>query len=315
MPDAAQNPLVQLSAAIGALAAAARPRVAAIALRGHPARSGTLWRPNVVVASEQALPDGDEAEIILSGAGRRAARIVGRDAGSNIAVLRFDAAASPWEAAPAAQEPQPGALVLAFGADGVPENGTEGEAEATAGVSVRLGAIHSVGPAWHSRAGGHIARRILLDIGLGRREEGGPVLDAAGGLLGISTLGPRRRVLVIPAATVERVLDPLLTKGRVERGWLGAAVQPVIVPEALQAEAGQSLGLMVIGVTRDGPAAQAGVLAGDILLAVDGTSVGGPSQLARILDGQAIGNAIVLRLIRAGGFMSLGATVGTRPAR
>ena len=132
---------------------------------------------------------------------------------------------------------------------------------------MRLGAVHSVGPAWHSRAGGRIDRRIALDIRLEGGEEGGPVLDAAGGLLGISTLGPRRRVLVIPAATVERVLEPLLTTGRIARGWLGAAVQPVLVPEALRAEAGQSLGLMIIGVTRDGPAAQAGILMGDILIA------------------------------------------------
>src|SRR5262249_54197480 len=197
----------------------------------------------------------------------------------------------------------PGGLVLALGADDV------------GGVSARLGAVRSVGPAWHSRAGGHIDRRILLDIRLGSREEGGPVLDAAGRLLGISTLGPRRRVLVIPAATAERVLQPLLTKGRVERGWLGAAVQPVLVPEALQAEAGQSLGLIVIGVTRDGPAAQAGVLAGDILVGVAGTSVGSPTQLAARLDEASVGTLVELRLIRAGALQSLGVTIGARPAR
>jgi S1-C subfamily serine protease len=306
MPDAAQDPLVQLSAALAARAAAARPLVAGIAMRGHRARSGTLWRHNVVVASEQALPDGVEAEIALPGGDSFAGRIVGRDAGTNIAVLRFDAPAVPAPpAAPPAgtPEPQPGSLVLALGADGA------------GGVSVRLGAVHSVGPAWHSRAGGHIDRRILLDIGLGGHEEGGPVIDAAGGLIGISTLGPRRRVLVIPPATVARVLEPLLATGRVERGWLGAAVQPVLVPEALQADAGQSLGLMVIGVTGSGPAAQAGVLAGDILLAVDGAAVGNTPQLARLLDLAPIGSTVALRLIRAGALMSLSATVGTRPAR
>jgi S1-C subfamily serine protease len=308
MADTSEDILVQFSAALSGRAAAARPLVAGIAMRGHPARSGTLWRQDVVVASEQALPNGEEAEIALPDGGTFAARIAGRDAGTNIAVLRFEGGptASPLPAAP---EPQPGALVLALGADGGADRGAGG------GVSVRLGSVHSVGPAWHSRAGGRIDRRILLDIGLGGREEGGPVLDAAGGLLGISTLGPRGRVLVIPTATVERVLEPLLTNGRVERGWLGAAVQPVLVPEALQAEAGQSLGLMVIGVTRDGPAAQAGVLAGDILLAVDGAGVGSPSQLARTLDAAAPGAAVVLRLIRAGQLQSLGATVGSRPQR
>jgi S1-C subfamily serine protease len=309
MPDDAQDLLVQFSAALSGHAAAARPLVARIAMRGHSLRSGTLWRQNVVVASEQALPDAEEAEIILSDGGTFAARVAGRDGGTNIAVLRFEGGPAmppaPVELG-AAQEPQPGALVLALGTDGASEAG---------GLSVRLGMIRSVGPSWHSRAGGLVDRRILLDVALGGREEGGPVVDMAGGLLGISTFGPRRRVLVIPAMTVARVLEPLLATGRVERGWLGAAVQPVLVPETLQSEAGQSLGLMVIGVTRDGPAAQAGVLAGDILLGVDSTSVGSPAQLARLLDEASVGSTVTLRLIRAGGLQSIAATVGSRPPR
>src|SRR5262249_28745435 len=119
-----------------------------------------------------------------------------------------------------AAEPRPGALALALGAD-------------DAGVSIRLGIIHSVGPSWHSRAGGRIDRRISLDLTLSAREEGGPVLDAAGGVLGISTLGPRGRVLVIPSSTVDGVIEPLLSKGRIERGWLGVTLQPVLVPDGL----------------------------------------------------------------------------------
>ena len=304
MPENAQDVLDQLSAALSGRVAAARGLVAGIAVRGHPLRSGTLWKKDVVVASEQALSDSREAEIALADGGTFAARIVGRDAGTNVAVLRFDG--GPASTPPAPQEAQelgPGALVLALGADGA------------GGVSARLGAVHAVGPAWHSRAGGRVDRRILVDIRLGSREEGGPVLDAAGRLLGISTLGPRRRVLVIPAATVERVLEPLLTTGRVERGWLGAAVQPVLVPEALQAEAGQSLGLIVIGVTKDGPAAQAGVLAGDILVGVDGAPVGSPTELAARLDEASVGTRVELRLIRAGALQSLGVAIGARPAR
>jgi S1-C subfamily serine protease len=237
----------------------------------------------------------------LAGGGTFPARLAGRDPGTNVAVLRLDGAPEP--ALQPAAEPRLGALVIALGADSAD------------GVAARLGAVHSVGPAWHSRAGGRIDRRIGLDIRLDRREEGGPVIDAEGGLLGISTFGPRRQVLVIPAATVERVLDPLLTAGRVARGWLGAAVQPVRVPDALQGEAGQTLGLMIIGVTKDGPAAQAGILMGDILIAVDGAGVGSPSQLAGLLGSESVGRQVQLRLIRAGKALTLAATVGARPAR
>ena len=301
MPDDPHDSLSQLSAALSERAAAARPLVAGIRVRGRSLRSATLWRKDIVVASEQALPDIEEAEVILAGGATFAGRLAGRDPGTNIAVLRLDGGPPPMPLA--AAEPRPGMLVLALAADGAGE------------VAVRLGAVHSVGPVWHSRAGGRIDRRIGLDIRLDSREEGGPVLDAAGGLIGISTLGPRRRVLVIPAATVERVLEPLLTTGRVARGWLGAAVQPVLVPEALSSEAGQRLGLMIIGVTRDGPAAQAGMLMGDILIGVDGAGVGSPSQLAERLGPEAVGRQVQLRLIRAGKVEALAAMVGARPER
>ena len=140
------------------------------------------------------------------------------------------------------------------------------------------------------------------------------MLDAAGGgLLGISTLGPRRQVLVIPRATVDRVLDPLLSKGRVERGWLGLALQPVLIPEALQAEAGQTRGLMIMRVVRDGPAAKAGIIAGDILVSLDGQGVSRPSTVTEHLGPESIDRSVELRLIRAGKVVALGAIVAAQP--
>lgn len=302
MSEIVEDTLAQLSAALGARVAASRRLVAAIRCGGRSLRSGTLWRQDAVVASEQALPDVEEAEVILDGGQSFAARLAGRDPGTNIAVLRLDGGPQPAPHA-VASEPLPGALVLALAAD------------RAGGVAVRLGAVHSVGPAWHSRAGGRIDRRIALDLRLDQAEEGGPVIDAAGGLVGISTLGPRRRVLAIPAATVERVLDPLLTSGRVARGWLGAAVQPVMVPDALRAEASQPLGLMVIGLTRHGPAAQAGVMMGDILIGVDGAGLGSPSALAGMLGPESVGRQVALRLIRGGAVQALTATIGARPGQ
>ena len=76
----------------------------------------------------------------------------------------------------------------------------------------RLGMVHATGPEWHSQAGGRIETLLRLDARLGA-DEGGPVLTLGGRLIGMSTSGPRRRALVIPAATIERVLDPLLDRG------------------------------------------------------------------------------------------------------
>jgi S1-C subfamily serine protease len=298
MPDSVQEPLRALSDALVERARRTQPLVACIEVSGHPRRSGILWRKDVVVAAEQGFAHADEARVFLGDGGSFVAQLAGRDAGTNVVVLRLDGTPDPEPMA--AAEPHSGALALAYGAD-------------DAGVCVRLGVIHSVGPAWHSRAGGRIDRRIILDMRMSGREEGGPVLDAGGGLLGMSTLGPRRRVLVIPTTTVEGVLDPLLSEGRVERGWLGLALQPVLVPEELQREAGQSPGLMVMGTVREGPAARAGVLAGDILLTIGGISVSRPAMVAQRLGPEAVGQRIELRLLRAGKVLSLTPTVAARP--
>src|SRR5271166_6517370 len=277
MPDIVQDPLRALSDALVERARRAQPFVARIEVSGRPMRSGTLWRKDVVVAAEHAFAQIDEARVVLGDGSSFAAQLAGRDPGTNVIALKLHGTPDPGPLAPA--EPHPGALALAFGAD-------------DAAVSARLGVIHSVGPAWHSRAGGRIDRRIILDMTMSGREEGGPVLDAAGGLLGISTLGPRRRVLVIPTTTVEGVLEPLLSKGRVERGWLGLALQPVLVPEVMQSGAGQSRGLMIMGVAKEGPAAQAGVLAGDILVTIGGESLSRPAMVAQRLGPQTVGQSI-----------------------
>lgn len=300
MADIAENPLINLSEALAERVRLARPLVAGIAVPGHRMGSGTLWRKDVVVGSEQRFPEAGNGKVTLADGSVFAARIAGRDPGTNVIALKLDRTPDP--APLPAGEPQPGGLALALGAD-------------DGGVSVRLGIIQSVGPSWYSRAGGRIDRRITLDIGVTPREEGGPVLDPGGGLLGISTLGPRGRVLVIPASTVEAVLDPLLSKGRVERGWLGLALQPVLVPEALQAEAGQSQGLMVMSVSKDGPTARANLRAGDILVKIAGESVTSPSAVAQYLGPDSVGKQVELHLIRADKPFSIAVTVSVRPDR
>ncbi len=299
MPAQPEDTLTRLSDAMAARAAAASALVACIHATGAGPRSGTLWRSDVVVASEQVFPKTDRADIVLGDGRRVGARVAGRDRGTNLVALRLEQAVE--SALPAAAEPRLGefALALAAGAGGEPR--------------VRIGAVRTVGPAWQSLLGGRIDRRISLDLVISRAEEGGPVVTASGGLLGMSTAGPRGRALVIPAATVERVLDPLLAAGRIDRGWLGVALHPVALPDAVRAEAAQDRGLMVMQIAPDGPAEKAGVLAGDILIAVDGAPASRPNAIARQLGPESIGKEIELRLIRAGALRIVAAIVTARP--
>ena len=290
--------LSQFSVALAARAAAVQGAIAAVRLAHGRHLSATLWQPDVAIASEQSLPRGDELELVLAGGAVAKARLAGRDPGTNIAALRLDAPAT----LPTSQngEPAAGAIALAYGADGA------------GGVRTRLGVVNTAGAEWASSAGGRIDRYIVLDIALARAEEGGPVLDAAGRRLGISTFGPRGRVLVIPAATIERVLPELLKGGRVARGWLGVGLQPVAVPDALKEEAGQPGGAMVMSIAADSPAAKAGLVAGDIVLTVNGTPAYRLRRIAAALAG--VGRTAELRLIRGGPLVSVQATIEARPA-
>jgi S1-C subfamily serine protease len=295
-----QDALTQLSDALAARAAAAAGLVAGIHPPQSRPRSGILWRPDIVVASEQVFPKTEIAEIVFADGRRIPAKLAGRDRGTNVVALRLETPIAITR--PASAEPQLGGLALTFGAD---PNGAP---------TVRLGIVRSLGPPWHSLAGGQIDRRIALDLRIGHREEGGPVLDAAGQLLGMSTGGPSGRALIIPTTTVERVLDPLLNAGRIERGWLGVALHPVaLLPDAAKGFQTQNRGLMVMELAPDGPCAKAGILVGDILVVIDGEPASRPREIARRFGPDSIGKQVTLQIIRSGAPQTVTATITPRP--
>jgi hypothetical protein len=138
--------LLQLSAELASATASAQSSVVAIRAPQSPPLSGTLWRDNLVVASEQVFPRADAAEIVRSDGAAIRARIAGRDPGTNIVALQLESPIASDRRGPA--DPALGALVLTLAAD------------ARGAPLVRLGIVRSLGPAWHSRAAGRIDRRI-----------------------------------------------------------------------------------------------------------------------------------------------------------
>lgn len=287
-----------LSHAVAAAARQAAPLVAGLDWGGRQHLSGVLWRPGVLVTSEQSCPEAESYTAILPGGTRAAATLAGRDRATNVAVLRLQADAPT--AAPA--EPHGvGGLVLALGSDGAGE------------ITARMGAIEVLGAAWESMRGGRIDRLIRLGVRLGAAAEGGPVIDAEGRLLGMSTFGPRRTVLVIPGSTIARVLEALLADGRVARGWLGVGLHPVALPRDLAERSGAAAGLMVVNLAEGAPAAGV-LLPGDILLEIDGSAVTAPRAVAAALGPERIGQNVTLKLLRGGALSSQSVTVAARPA-
>jgi S1-C subfamily serine protease len=291
--------LVQFSDALAARVEFTKPTAVALRLAHERYVSGIVWLPDAIVASEQSLPRRDEFEVVIAGGAVTTAKVAGRDSSTNIAVLRVQEPLA--SSSITTSEARAGAVVIAIGADG------------TGGASARLGVVNTAGPEWHSSRGGLIDRRIALDVRLARSEEGGPIFDAAGNCIGMSTFGPRGQVLVIPAATIDRIVPTLLKDGRVARGWLGVTLQAVAVPDALRETVDQSSGLMVMSVVENGPAAQAGIVAGDIILSVDRTSTHRFRKIARYFGSESIGRKAELRVIRSGTVVTVKTTIAERP--
>jgi S1-C subfamily serine protease len=167
-----------------------------------------------------------------------------------------------------------------------------------------LGTVSLVGERWRSLRGGDIDARIELDVRLRRSHEGGLALDASGQAFGMAVLGPRR-VLTIPAATIERVAARLETHGRIARGYLGVGLQPVRLDDGV--------GAMVMSVDKQGPAAQAGIRQGDVIVGVNNERIAGVRALVRSLGPDSVGSTVDLAIQRAGAPVNVKLTIGERP--
>jgi S1-C subfamily serine protease len=289
--QSASSALLALSTGLAALVRDVGPSLVSV----QSARSrltGFSWRPGLVVVAENALPDDDEHSIVAHDGASTPARVVGRDPSTDVALLRLERNDVP-RAPSAAGAPTAGALAVVAGA-------REGAAAAAMGV------VSFVGPQWRSLRGGLIDARIELDAALARSSEGGLALDASGQALGMAVFGPRRRTLVIPMTTIDRVANVLATKGRIARGYLGLSLQPV------KLDAG-GIGAMATSVDPKGPGAAAGVRQGDIIVAWDGATIRGVHQLVRALGPDSVGASVKLTLSRGGEPIETTLTIGERP--
>jgi S1-C subfamily serine protease len=167
-----------------------------------------------------------------------------------------------------------------------------------------LGVVSLVGGPWRSLRGGEIDARIELDVRLHHSHQGGLALDASGKAVGMAVLGPRR-VIVIPAATIERVASKLETHGRIARGYLGIGLQPVKLDDGV--------GAMVMSVDSAGPSAAAGIRQGDVIVGWNDEKLSGVRSLLRALGPDSIGSVVDVAVRRAGEPVRFKLTIGERP--
>jgi S1-C subfamily serine protease len=280
-----------LSAAFARLVGIAAPSVVAVK-SAHSRSSGFFWRPGLIVTADEALSEEGDATVTLPSGESLAARLVGRDHTTDIAVLRVERSDLP--AIQLEITPLPvGALTIAVGAD-------DGAPTAALGVVSR-----STGP-WWSLRGGEITARIELDLRMRQSAEGGLAIDATGRTIGMTVFGPRRRVLVIPSATIERVAARLEKHGHIPRGYLGLGFQLVAIE-------GGGRGIMIMNVEPQGPGAKAGVHQGDIIVTWNGEPIRHVRSLLRALGPDSVGQTVTLGLRRGGETKNVALTIAERP--
>ena len=282
----------QLSDALAGIVDRASSSVVAV----HSTRSrssGFVWRQGLIVTADEALDDEGDITVVLPGGETLAANLVGRDPTTDVALLLVDRTNSPSVTLESASVAA-GALAWAVGSvQGAP--------------MAAFGTVSFVGGAWRSFRGGEIDARIELDLSLRRAGEGGVALDASGRAFGMVVFGPRRRVLVIPAATIERVAATLETHGKVPRGYLGLGLQPTKV------DGDDGLGVMVMSVDPKGPGAAAGVRQGDVIIKWNDQPIQGVRMLLRTLGPATVGSTVKLALRRVGEPAEVHLTLSDRP--
>ena len=296
------NPLVAFSDHAAQLVERTGSSIVAVHGGGRGSSSGIHWRSGVIVTAEEVLERDEDVKITLPSGRLVEASLAGRDPSTDVAVLRFQPdglpAASTADAAPL----RPGHVVLAVG-------NHEGAPVAS------LGVVATVGGPWHSLRGGTIDNLIRVDLVLSRAAEGGALIDAHGRVVGMAVLGPRHRVLAIPTSTIDRVVDQLLAKGHVFRGYLGAGLRPVRCgrPSHDTQPAGSGRGVLVVSIDPDGPAARAGLLVGDIITTWNAKPIDRVRDVMHLLGMDSVGATVDLQLIRGGAPTTLKVALGERP--
>jgi S1-C subfamily serine protease len=289
----------QLAALSNELAAAvqqAERHVVAVHARPRFSSSGVLWKPGVVVTAEHTIRREEEIRVTLPDGNTVPATLAGADSGTDIAVLKVESPAGA-DAPRHTSAPAPGTLALALGRS------------EDSGVNASLGIISARSGEWRTWRGGQLDHYIRLDVNVFPTSDGGAVINTAGELIGIATTALSRIAgLAIPAVTIDRVAEQILTRGRVARGYLGVGLHPVELDD-------HHKGLIVLSLESSGPAAKAGILVGDIFVSLAGQSVNETEDLQAALESHAPGSTVEAEVLRGGASKKIAITVGERPRR
>jgi S1-C subfamily serine protease len=257
--------------------------------RRFPA-TGIVYKPDLIITADHVVENDEDIVIIGADQVQYKATLAGRDPGNDLALLRLEKPSfSPSNISQ--NEARVGQLVLALAR---PSN---------EGVRVSLGAISFIGGPVRNGRGGLLEKYIQAEVNPLPGFSGGPLIDSEGAVLGLNTSGIAGGILLtIPISFVWATAKTLAENGRIQRGFLGIRSQPVEISEAARKTIGreQTTGLLIVNVESDGPAAQSGLIVGDILVAINSHPVKDPDDLWIQLSANVVGQKLPVELLSGG---------------
>lgn len=291
--------LTAVSQALVETVAAVEASVVRVEARQRLPGSGVVWSADgLVVTSAHVVERDRDIRLGLADGRVLPARLLGRDPGTDLALLRAEADDLPAAAWAEAEALAVGSLVLALGRPG-------GKVLAT------LGIVSAVDQGWNTPAGGFADHYVQSDTVMYPGFSGGALVDAAQRVLGVNTSALVSGLSVtLPTQTVRRVVEALRRNRRVRRGYLGVQAQSVALPDALRERLQQESGLLLLYVEPNSPAAQSRLVQGDTLVTLNGLPLRSLNDLALALNGDHADGQVLAQVVRGGQVRELPVAIG-----
>ncbi len=268
--------------------------------RQRQTASGIVYSKDLILTAAHVLERDREITVQTYDRRKLSATLVGRDPGSDLALLRvtnlgLTAVTASTELA------RVGQLVLAIG-----RNEDDGP-------MASVGIVSSVGGPLRTERGIVLEKYIQTDAISYPGFSGGPLIDTQGAVKGILTTGLISGVvLAIPMTIASTLADTLLKQGIIKRGYLGIASQLINIPPVQRVGRSQEHGLLLVRVDENSPAQRGGLLLGDILITLDGHAIHDAEDLQLLLTGERVGKAVPVEVIRGNVLQVLLVTIGQR---
>lgn len=272
------------------------------ARRRMPA-SGIAIAKDMILTAGHVVEKEEDIRILFSDGKEAKARLIGRDPGTDLAVLKLDSA-SAVPASTAKNPARVGEFVLAIGRP------------SESGIESSFGTVNKIGGPVRTGRGGMLEQYVKTDVVSYPGFSGGPLINGEGEMLGINTsgFGMGGEAVTIPADLALKIAETLAKHGKIKRGFIGVKSQTVNLPKEAQSQLKreQETGLLIVGVEKDSPAEKGGLIVGDILVSVAGEAVDHHDELFTRLSGDVVGKPTPMDILRGGKLQSVNVVVGER---